>query len=116
MINLLTEEKIKNYVLVSPDYGSYQRVKKLSEYLNVNTAIMNKKRPLPNETKVNFLLGNVAHKNLIIIDDMIDTGNTIVNSLEYLRKKQAKDMYIVATHPVFSDNALEKLHNFYKKG
>ncbi len=116
ILRLLTKNQIKNYVLVAPDSGGYQRVKKISEYLQSDVAVMNKKRPNKNQTQVNFILGNVFNKNLIFVDDMIDTSDTLINSLEYLQKKGAKKMYVVATHAVFSNGALDKLNTLYQKG
>lgn len=116
MLSHLLKQKINNYVLIAPDHGGFQRVKKLSEYLHVNVAILGKTRPQINDTNVSFLLGDVKDKNIIFVDDIIDTANTLIKSLEYLRKKKANSAFVVAVHPVFSQGALDKLLVLYQKG
>lgn len=110
LYQLLYQKKPSDFILVAPDHGSFQRVKKLNDYLlDTEIAILNKIRPSPNQTKVDFILGNVTNKNIVLIDDMIDTANTLVNSLHFLQTKKIKNVYILASHPVLSDNALKKL-------
>ncbi len=100
---------IDNLTVVSPDHGGAVRAKKLSEYLDSPIAIIDKQRPRANESEVVGIIGDVANTNCIIIDDMIDTGGSIVNAVAELKKQGALDIYVACTHPVFSGPAAEKL-------
>ena len=71
--------------------------------------MMIKKRPEHNESVITHVIGDVAGRTPIIIEDLIDTGTTIVNVVESLKERGAQDVYICATHPVFSGPALQRL-------
>src|SRR5699024_2319432 len=83
----------------------------LATALHSEIAIIDKRRPKPNVAEVMGIIGNVEGKNCIMIDDMIDTGGTIVAGAKVLKEKGAKDIYIACTHPVFSGEACERLQN-----
>lgn len=100
---------IPNPIVVSPDAGRATTAEKLASYLDSPFAIMIKKRPNHNESVITHIIGEVAGQTPIIIEDMIDTGSTIVNVVEGLKELGANDAYVCATHPVFSGNAMEKL-------
>ncbi|QHT61349.1 ribose-phosphate pyrophosphokinase [Paenibacillus lycopersici] len=104
---------IKNPVVVSPDAGRATTAEKLANYMDCPFAIMIKNRPAHNKTKITHIIGEVEGMTPIIIEDLIDTGGTIVNVVEALHKRGANDAYICATHGLFSDNALEKLSHPY---
>lgn len=112
-LDLLTEElqkrRITNPIVVSPDAGRASMAERLASYLDSPFAIMIKKRPAHNESVVTHIIGDVEGQTPIIIEDMIDTGSTIVNVVEGLVENGAKDAYVCATHPIFSGNAMEKL-------
>ena len=116
LTQLLQREQLSNYVLISPDRGGYSRVKKLSEHLQVPVAVMDKIRPEVNQAKLSFFLGDVTNKNAVFVDDMIDTGGTLVGCINYLQKRKVRNVYVVAAHGVFSKNALDKLFQLYQKG
>ncbi|MDO5026690.1 MAG: ribose-phosphate pyrophosphokinase [Tissierellia bacterium] len=99
------------FVVVSPDLGGVTRARKLADILNTPIAIIEKNRPRPNESEVMNIIGKVKDKNCIIIDDMIDTAGTITNAADALVEKGAKDVYICATHGLFSRNAIERIEN-----
>ena len=105
----------KDFILVAPDFGSHRRVSELNKYLNRPVAVIDKRRPVVNDTQINFILGSVANQNVLLIDDLIDTGKTMLNTMRFLKSKGAKDIYVVATHPVFSTNALAEFHKAYKE-
>lgn len=104
---------IENPVVVSPDAGRASTAEKLANILNAPFAIMIKKRPAANvamnESSITHVIGEVKGQTPIIIEDLIDTGTTIVNVVESLKERGAKDIYVCATHPVFSEPALERL-------
>ncbi len=103
------EKNIEDLTIVSPDHGGAVRAKKMSELLGCPTAIIDKQRPRPNESEVVGIIGNVSGRNCILVDDMIDTGGSIVNAVNELKKEGAKDVYVACTHPVFSGPAIERL-------
>ncbi|MBJ6359799.1 ribose-phosphate diphosphokinase [Paenibacillus sp. GCM10012307] len=111
IIQYLRSKNIPNPVVVSPDAGRASTAEKLANYLDCPFAIMIKNRPAHNESEITHIIGEVEGMTPIIIEDLIDTGSTIVNVVEALKKKGANDAYICATHGLFSGNALEKLNN-----
>jgi len=98
-----------NIVVVSPDIGGVKRARALAERLHANLAIIDKRRPKPNVSEIMNVIGDVEGKIAIFIDDMIDTGGTIVNAVNGILERGAKDAIICCTHAVFSDPAVEKL-------
>lgn len=106
---------IKNTVIVSPDYGSVKRARNLSRGLGVPIAILDKRRPEPNKAEICTVLGDVKGKNCIIMDDMIDTGGTLLAGCEVLKKKGAKNIIAGATHALFSKDAPKKFNDAAKK-
>lgn len=109
--NHFANKNLENLTIVSPDHGGAVRAKKLSTFLNCPTAIIDKQRPRPNESEVVGIIGDVKNRNCIIIDDMIDTGGSIVNAVKELKRQGALDVYVACTHAVFSGEASEKLTN-----
>jgi len=101
--------KIKNPILVSPDLGGMKRVMKYSKKLDLPTAFLNKERLRPNEIEDMTLIGNVNNQDVIIIDDMIDTGGTIAKSVELLLDEGANSVRVVATHGLFSNGGYDRL-------
>lgn len=100
---------LEDVCVVSPDHGGAVRARKLANALHSEIAIIDKRRPRPNVAEVMGIIGNVEGKNCIMIDDMIDTGGTIVAGANVLLEKGAKSVYIACTHPVFSGAAVERL-------
>lgn len=105
------KKNIDDLTIVSPDHGGAVRAKKMSDLLGCATAIIDKQRPRPNESEVVGIIGDVKGRNCILIDDMIDTGGSIVNAVDELKKEGAKDVYVACTHAVFSGPAIERLQN-----
>jgi ribose-phosphate pyrophosphokinase len=103
------EKNIKNGVIVSPDTGGVKRALSLAKRLNMPIAIIDKRRTAHNEAEVANLIGNVEGKIAILIDDIIDTGTSIIKASEML-SKSASEVYICATHAVFSGDCYTKLN------
>ncbi|MCR8643342.1 ribose-phosphate pyrophosphokinase [Paenibacillus sp. N1-5-1-14] len=105
----IRKKDIKNPIIVSPDAGRATTAEKMANILDAPFAIMIKKRPEHNESVITHVIGDVKGRTPIIIEDLIDTGSTIVNVVEGLKERGAEDAYVCATHPVFSGPALERL-------
>ena len=107
----LKSKNIEEPVIVSPDAGRASMAEKLANHLDSPFAIMIKKRPAHNESVITHVIGDVEGKTPIIIEDLIDTGTTIVNVVEGLKERGAKDAIVCATHGLFSSDALSKLNH-----
>jgi len=101
---------LDDLVVVSPDHGGVTRARQLAETIgNVPIAIVDKRRTQPNVSEAMNLIGDVEGKNCIIIDDLVDTGGSLVGCVDMLQKHGAKDIYCACTHPVFSRDAAARL-------
>ena len=109
--NYFIQKEIEDLVIVSPDHGSVPRARKMAEQLNCPIAIVDKRRPEPNKSEIMNIIGDVAGKNCIIIDDMIDTAGTISNAANAIKELGAKSVRAAATHAVLSGPAIERLEN-----
>jgi ribose-phosphate pyrophosphokinase len=96
-------------VVVSPDVGGVARARALAEMLSTPIAIIAKRRPEPNKAEIMEIIGDVQDKVAVMIDDMIDTGGSIVQGAAALKKRGARNIFACCTHPVLSGNALERL-------
>lgn len=103
------EKNLDDVVVVSPDHGSVTRARNMAEYLDCPIAIVDKRRPEPNKSEIMNIIGNIAGKNCIILDDMIDTAGTICNAAAAIKDLGAKEVYSCATHAVLSGPAIERL-------
>jgi len=99
---------LKDFVVVSPDVGSVKIARAYAKRLESSLAILDKRRPKPNSAEIVNLIGDVKGKNIIIIDDMVDTGGTILLAAKTLREHYAKDINVFCTHPVLSGDAVKK--------
>ena len=100
----------KNIICVAPDVGGVERARSLGKKLNVGLAIIDKRRPAPGKSQVMNIIGNVKERNCLLVDDIIDSGGTIVNAAKALKEKGAKDVYVYVTHGVLSGNAVEQIN------
>ena len=98
-----------DFVVVSPDLGGATRARNFSNHLNLPIAIIEKRRPRPNESEVMNIIGDISGKNCILIDDIVDTAGTICQAAKALQDRGAKKVYGCATHGVLSGPALERL-------
>ena len=103
--------KSKNIICVAPDVGGTERARALGKLLNVGLAIVDKRRPKPGQSQVMNVIGNVKDKTCIIVDDIIDSGGTIINAVDALKKNGAKEVYVFITHAVLSGDASKKIKN-----
>ena len=101
--------KTKNLVCVSPDVGGVQRTRGLATKIKADLAVIDKRRPEPGKSEVMNIIGDVKGKNCIIVDDIIDSGGTIINAVEALKKEGAIDVFVFITHAVLSGEALDKI-------
>ena len=99
----------KKLICVSPDVGGVQRTRGLATKIKADLAIIDKRRPEAGKSKVMNIIGDVRGKICIIVDDIIDSGGTIVNAAEALKKAGAMDVYVFVTHAVLSGDAAEKI-------
>ena len=99
----------ENLCVVSPDVGSIKLARATAGALNADLAIVDKRRPKANVSEVMNLIGDVEGKNVLIRDDMVDTGGSICHAAEFLKKSGALDIYAACTHGVLSGQAIEKI-------
>ena len=97
-------------VVVSPDAGGVERARAYSKALGCALAIIDKRRDSPNESQVHHLIGDVAGKKAILIDDIIDTAGTLCNAAEAVKEQGATEVYAVATHGVLSGPAMDRIN------
>lgn len=103
--------KLENLCMASPDMGGSKRAYSYSKYLNSEVAICYKQRKKANVIEKMELIGNVEGKNVILVDDMIDTAGTIVKAATLMRERGALSVRAIATHPILSGDAYEKIEN-----
>jgi len=99
----------QNLMVVSPDVGGVVRARALAKRLDVDLAIIDKRRPKPNVAKVMNIIGDVAGRNCLIMDDLVDTANTLCEAAAALKEKGAKSVIAYCTHPVLSGSAVERI-------
>ena len=102
-------KKLDNLVVVATDVSAAKMARGYARRLGGDLAIIDKRRPAPNEAEVSNIVGEVEGKHCIVPDDMIDTAGTMVSAIEVLKERGALDVYVLATHPLFSGPALERL-------
>ena len=103
--------KNKNIICVAPDVGGTERARALGKILNVGLAIVDKRRPKPGQSQVMNVIGDVKGKTCILVDDIIDSGGTIVNSAKALKNRGAKEVFVYITHGVLSGEAVKRIKN-----
>jgi ribose-phosphate pyrophosphokinase len=100
-----------NLVVVSPDVGGVVRARALAKQLNSDLAIIDKRRPKPNVAKVMHIIGEVEGRTCVIMDDMVDTANTLCEAANALKEHGAEKVVAYCTHPVLSGGAVERIAN-----
>ncbi len=111
IVEYLQNKNLENICVVSPDHGGVARARDLADILQAPIAIIDKMRPEPNVAEVMNIIGRVKNKTCIVIDDMIDTGGSIVAAAEALKEAGANEIYACCTHPLLSRNASDILSN-----
>ena len=105
----------KNLICVAPDVGGVERARSLGKILNVGLAIIDKRRPASGKSQVMNVIGSVKGKTCLIVDDIIDSGGTIVNAAKALKDRGAKEVHVYVTHGVLSGEAVEKIKKSHIK-
>jgi ribose-phosphate pyrophosphokinase len=100
-----------NLIVVSPDVGGVVRARALAKQLDADLAIIDKRRPKPNVAKVMNIIGDVVGRTCLIMDDMVDTANTLCEAANALKEKGAERVLAYCTHPVLSGPAIERINN-----
>jgi ribose-phosphate pyrophosphokinase len=102
-------KNLENVVVVSPDVGGTARARNFASRLGVDLAVIDKHRPSYSEVMVMNVIGDVKGRTAIIVDDLIDTAGTLVEGAEALLERGAREVYACATHPLFSEPALDRI-------
>lgn len=111
MVDYFKDKNLENTTAVAPDVGAVKRVRSFAESLDIPLAIVDKRRPKANIAEVKNVIGNVEGRNVILLDDIIDTAGTITEAARVLKEKGAKDVYVCASHGLFSGPAIGRLKN-----
>ena len=105
----LIKQNYKDMVIVSPDVGGVVRARAVAKILGSDLAIIDKRRPKPNVSEVMNIIGDVDNRTCIIVDDIVDTANTLCEAAAALKKQGAKKVVAFATHPIFSGDAIQSI-------
>ncbi len=105
----LSKSDRENLMFVSPDTGGVVRTRSLAKQFNADIAIVDKRRPKAGEAEVMNIIGDVAGRNCILLDDIIDSGGTLCNAAKALKDKGANKVSAYITHGVLSDPAVERI-------
>ncbi|MFH0947857.1 MAG: ribose-phosphate pyrophosphokinase [Elusimicrobiota bacterium] len=109
LVDYFKKKKLSDVIVVSPDAGGVERARSFAKRLKVGLAIIDKRRLSPDEAAVIHIIGDIKNKNIIIVDDMIDTAGTLTKAVEALKKAGANDIYATAAHGIFAGSAYEKI-------
>ena len=107
----LWKSNYQNLVVVSPDVGGVVRARQMAKRLECDLAIIDKRRPKPNVAKVMNIIGEVKGRNCVIMDDMVDTANTLCEAARALKEQGASSVMAYCTHAVLSGNAVERIQS-----
>ncbi|MCF8261435.1 MAG: ribose-phosphate pyrophosphokinase [Melioribacteraceae bacterium] len=105
------QNKFDNLAVVSPDVGGIKLARSYAKRLNAEIVVIDKRRPEANKAEVMNIIGEVEGKDILLVDDMIDTGGTFVSAIDALKQKGAKRIFGAVTHPLLSGPAVERIDN-----
>jgi ribose-phosphate pyrophosphokinase len=111
LIEAIRRRELERPVLVSPDAGGVERARAFAKRLKVDLAIMDKRRPEANKAEIMNVIGTVQGCDCVVVDDIIDTAGTLVNSAQALLDRGARSVYATGVHPVFSGPAIERINS-----
>jgi ribose-phosphate pyrophosphokinase len=109
-------KKIPNLAVASPDVGGIKMARSFAKRLHADLILIDKRRPKQNEAEVMNIIGNARGKNILIVDDLIDTAGTFVNAVNALKEQGALDVYGACTHPILSGTAVDRINASAVKG
>jgi ribose-phosphate pyrophosphokinase len=111
IVDYLAKKDLKDPVLVSPDAGGVERARAIAKRLNAGLAIIDKRRDGPNVAVFMYLIGDVKEKDVVVIDDMIDTAGTLLQAVEAVKREGARRVLACAVHGVLSGPALKRIQD-----
>ena len=111
LLNDLQSRKLEDLMVVSPDVGGVVRARAMAKALEVDLAIIDKRRPRANVAEIMNIIGDVKGRTCVITDDIVDTAGTLCNAAGALKERGAKAVYAYITHPVLSGAAIERITN-----
>ena len=103
--------ELEDLTVVSPDAGGVERARVFAKRVSAELAIIDKRRPAPNVAKVLRVIGEVKDRDVVILDDMVDTGGTLVKTVKALKREGARKVFAACSHAVLSGQAVEKIEN-----
>jgi ribose-phosphate pyrophosphokinase len=109
IVDYLAKKDLQDLVLVSPDAGGVERARAIAKRLNAGLAIIDKRRDGPNVALFMYLIGDVKNKDVVVIDDMIDTAGTLIQAVEAVKREGAGRVLACAVHGVLSGPALKRI-------
>ena len=109
IVEYIKKQYANNLVIVSPDAGGVERARAFAKRLGATLAIIDKRRPQPNESNIMNIIGDIQGKTALLLDDMVDTAGTLTQAANALRKEGAQKIVACCTHPVLSGKAIEKI-------
>src|SRR4029079_13709251 len=110
IIGHLKKLNLPDLTIVSPDAGGVERARAFAKRLGATLAIIDKRRVAANQTEVMNIIGDVKDRNVLVVDDIIDTGRTLIHSVDALLAQGAKSISATCTHGVFSGPAIERIN------
>lgn len=108
-VSFFTKKKIPDLSVVSPDVGGIKMARAFAKRLDADLILIDKRRPKPNQAEVMNIIGNVHNRNILIVDDLIDTGGTFCTAVKALKEAGAKDIYGACTHSLLSGKAPDRI-------
>jgi ribose-phosphate pyrophosphokinase len=109
IIDYIRDNFNKDLVIVSPDAGGVERARAYAKRLNAGLAVVDKRRDAPNLAKAMFIVGDVVGKDVVILDDMVDTAGTLTEAAEAIMRNGANEVHAACAHPVLSGPAIERI-------
>lgn len=110
LLKRVLQLNLDNFAVVAPDVGGVRTARAYAKRLNAELILIDKRRPIHNVTEIVNIIGNPKDKNIIIVDDLVDTGSTFIESANVLKENGALDIYGVCVHPVFSGDTAQRIN------
>ncbi len=111
LINYIRDNFNNDLIIVSPDAGGVERARAFAKRLNAGLAVVDKRREAPNKAKAMAVVGNVAEKVVVILDDMVDTAGTLLEAAEAIMRNGAKEVHASCAHAVLSGPAVDRIND-----